>query len=331
MDPASSTVAEGVETVVQVDQLRKYFTPTGGVFSNAGAVVKAVDGVSFRIDRARTLGLVGESGCGKTTVGRTTIRLLDATSGRITFMGRDITRLTGEALRQVRRGMHIIFQDPYGSLNPRMTVGDIIGEGLAAYRVARGRRRREEVKRLLRMVGLDAAHARLYPHEFSGGQRQRVGIARAIALRPRLIVCDEPVSALDVSVQAQIINLLVDLQNRFGIAYLFISHDLAVVKHVSNEIAVMYMGRLVESAETHELFDNPIHPYTQALLLAVPVPDPRGARKRIALVGDVASALNPPGGCPFHPRCPKAGPDCEHEVPQLDEVTPGHHVACLKA
>jgi oligopeptide transport system ATP-binding protein len=294
--------------------------------------VKAVDGVSFRIPRGKTLGLVGESGCGKTTVGRTLLRLIPATDGSVIYAGRDIFMLRDEQLRLLRRRMQIIFQDPYGSLNPRMTVESIIGEALTVHDGLTGRKRRDKVVALLEKVGLSAHHADRYPHEFSGGQRQRIGIARALALDPQFIVCDEPVSALDVSIQSQIINLLKDLQAEMGLTYLFIAHDLAVVEHISDDVAVMYLGRIVEYASRDALYANPLHPYTRALLSAIPRPEPRRTRERITLKGEVPSPSNPPAGCPFHPRCPVATPRCTREVQQLRPIgSPGHLVACWKA
>ena len=288
-----------------------------------------MDGVSFEIGRRRTLGLVGESGCGKTTLARTVIRLWEPTSGSVVFDGVPICDIGGGEMRKMRRDMQIIFQDPFSSLNPRMTVGAIVSEPLAIHGVGSRRERREMVKDLLGKVGLSARHLDSYPHEFSGGQRQRIGIARAIALRPKLIVCDEPVSALDVSVQAQILNLLEDLQDDFGLSYLFISHDLRVVEHMSDEIAVMYLGRLVEVASNEELYSSPLHPYTRALLSAVPVPDPSSKRAVILLGGDVPSPIHPPQGCHFHPRCPERMAACGREYPRLKDVGGGHKVACF--
>jgi len=299
------------------------------MFSGAREFVKAVDGVTLNIAPAETLGLVGESGCGKTTLGRAVVRLVEPTDGRIVLEGEDLTRLKSSALRARRRKFQMIFQDPYGSLNPRATVGNIIGEALDIHRLApNAAARRQRVESLLRDVGLDPSHAQRYPHEFSGGQRQRIGIARALAVEPKLIVCDEPVSSLDVSVQAQIVNLLRDLQQEHGIAYLFVAHDLAVVRHLSRRILVMYLGRIVEAGEARTVCRSPRHPYTQALISAVPVVDPDSKRRRIILAGDVPSPIHPPGGCPFHPRCPVAEPRCQTEVPALREVEPGHWVSC---
>jgi oligopeptide/dipeptide ABC transporter ATP-binding protein len=289
--------------LVQVRDLRTYFPIKRGVFSRTVGYVKAVDGVSFDVEPGKTLGLVGESGCGKTTVGRTILRLIPATAGTVRYKGEDFFGYHGEELRRLRRQMQIIFQDPVSSLNPRMTVGNIIGEPIQVHGIARGREKDELVGSLLARVGLDPSYAMRYPHEFSGGQRQRIGIARALALNPDFIVCDEPVSALDVSIQSQILNLLDDLQKERRIAYLFIAHNLAVVEHFSDEVAVMYLGRIVEKASSRELYSNPKHPYTMALLSAVPEPDPRPKRQRIVLKGEVPSPSNPPTGCPFHPRC----------------------------
>jgi oligopeptide/dipeptide ABC transporter ATP-binding protein len=316
--------------LLQVQNLKVHFPVKHGVFIRVRESVKAVDDVSFSIAPGETLGLVGESGCGKTTLGRAIVRLVEPSAGKILFEGEDLAHVNGAALRAKRRSLQMIFQDPYSSLNPRMTVEDIIGEALDIHKLADTKSARaKRIVELLKAVGLDAAYAHRYPHEFSGGQRQRIGIARALAVEPKLIVCDEPVSALDVSVQAQIINLLQDLQQQHGIAYLFIAHDLAVVEHISRRVMVMYLGQLVELAEAKEVIRAPKHPYTQALISAVPEVDPDTKRKRIVLPGDVPSPIHPPTGCRFHPRCPMAEkPRCETEQAELREVASNHHVAC---
>ncbi len=317
-------------SVLEVDALVKHYPVHGGLLGREVGKVQAVDGVSFRLAAGETLGLVGESGCGKSTTGKAILRLVEPTSGTITLEGEDITRLDRAAMRPRRRRLQVIFQDPYASLNPRMNAGEIVGEPLHNYAIAAGEERTERVARLFARVGLRPDQMRKYPHEFSGGQRQRLGIARALAVEPKVIVCDEPVSALDVSVQAQVINLLMDLQAEFGLSYLFIAHDLAVVEHICHRVAVMYLGRIVELAPRGAVFAHPQHPYTEALLSAVPVPDPDPAirRARIILPGDVPSPINPPAGCRFHTRCPYVFDRCRSESPELREVAPGHHVAC---
>ncbi len=314
----------------QVDDLKKHFAGRNRLFSRRASRVLAVDGVSFEIGHGETLGLVGESGCGKSTVGRAAMRLIEPTSGTIRLHGEDITRIKGERLRAIRREIQIIFQDPYSSLSPRMTAGRIVAEPMALHRTASGKVREERAAALFRRVGLNPGRMADYPHEFSGGQRQRIGIARALALNPSLIVCDEAVSALDVSIQAQVINLLMDLQDEYRLSYLFIAHDLAVVQHVSRRIAVMYLGRIVELADTQTLFAAPGHPYTEALISAVPVPSPKQARhgRRIVLTGDVPSPVNPPRGCHFHTRCPYVMQRCRTEEPKLRAIEPGHLAAC---
>ena len=317
------------ETLLKVKNLVKHFPVKGGVFSKTVDKVHAVDGVSFEIASGETLGMVGESGCGKSTTGRCVLRLIAPTSGQIWFDGKDVTDVNTVQLRGLARDMQIIFQDPYASLNPRMTVGAIVGEALIIHKLAISAQERDDrVVELLETVGLHPDHLRRYPHEFSGGQRQRIGIARALAVKPRLIICDEPVSALDVSIQAQVINLLEDLQEKMGLTYLFIAHDLSVVEHISQRVAVMYLGRIVEIAPSRDLYTTPRHPYTEALLSAVPIPDPTVKRKRVVLEGDVPNPINPPAGCHFHPRCPRAQERCKIEAPVLREMAPGCQAAC---
>ncbi|NWG07146.1 MAG: ABC transporter ATP-binding protein [Chloroflexi bacterium] len=319
------------ETLVEVKNLVKYFPVRAGLLQRVVNQVKAVDDVSFVVKKGETLGLVGESGCGKTTVGRSMLRLIEPTSGSVSFQGKDVLALKGKELKDVRRDMQIIFQDPYASLDPRVPIGESVMEGLHIHRIGTPRERMDIMLETLKKVGLEDYHARRYPHEFSGGQRQRIGIARALALRPSFIICDEPVSALDVSIQSQVLNILKDLQKEFGLTYLFIAHNLSVVEHVSDRVAVMYLGKMVELTTREELYRNPMHPYTQALMSAIPVPNPRLKRQRIVLKGDVPSPLNPPKGCRFHPRCPVAVEKCSQEEPQFLEVSPEHWVACWLA
>jgi peptide/nickel transport system ATP-binding protein/oligopeptide transport system ATP-binding protein len=316
--------------LVEVHDLVKYFPVRAGLLQRVSGWVQAVDHVTFSVMPGETLGLVGESGCGKTTVGRTLLRLISATGGRVTFQGRDVFAASRAELKVFRRDMQIIFQDPFSSLDPRMPVGQSIGEGLLIHGVGSRDEQIDIVLEMLRKVGLEEYHARRYPHEFSGGQRQRIGIARALALRPKFIVCDEPVSALDVSIQSQVINLLKDLQAEFGLTYLLLRTISRVVEHISDRVAVMYLGKVVEVAEREELYRNPLHPYTQALMSAIPVPDPKLRRERIILKGDVPSPLNPPSGCRFHPRCPVAMPHCAQQEPRLAEVSPRHLAACWR-
>ncbi len=316
------------DTLLEVNNLVKYFPIKGGILRRTVAVVKAVDGVSFTLKRGETLGLVGESGCGKTTTGRTILRLEKATSGEVIFDGKDVLAASGSQLKALRRDMQIVFQDPYAALDPRMTIGESVAEGLTIHGIGSKAERIERVREVLAKVGLHPSHMERFPHEFSGGQRQRIGIARALVMNPKLIVCDEPVSALDVSIQAQVLNLLRNLQQEFGLTYLFIAHNLSVVEHISNRVGVMYLGKMVELAERMELFRHPLHPYTKALISAIPIPNPAIRRERIILQGDVPSPINPPKGCRFHPRCWMARDICREVEPVFEEKAPGHWSAC---
>jgi len=316
------------ESILQLENVKKYFPIRGGVFSRIIGQVKAVDDVSFKINKGETLGLVGESGCGKSTLGRTILKLLDPSGGRVYYKGNNIFETDKNELRLLRRELQIIFQDPFSSLNPRLNVGEIIGESLEIHGIATGKEKQERVEYMLDVCGLAPHHHRRYPHEFSGGQRQRVGIARALTLNPDFVVADEPISSLDVSIQAQIVNLMEDLQDKFGLTYLFISHDLSMVRHISDNVAVMYLGKVVEICEKKELYQNPLHPYTQALLSAVPVLDPDSKLERIILSGDVPSPADPPPGCNFNPRCRYAEKRCRQEEPELREINSGHFVSC---
>ncbi len=334
VDNGQASKAKVGEVLVDVRNLKMYFPITEGVMiTRVVAEVKAVDGISFHINKGETLGLVGESGCGKTTIGRCILQLENATEGEIFFEGEDLTKLSQKEMSPIREKIQVIFQDPFSSLNPRMKIGDIIGEPIKVHGIIADKGKRENrVRELLSLCGLNPKFADRYPHEMSGGQRQRVGVARALALNPEFIICDEAVSALDVSIQAQVINLLEDLRDEFGLTYLFISHDLSVIRHICHRVSVMYLGHMVELAECDELYDNPIHPYTRALLAAVPIPDPTIEAKRAHEVvkGEVPSPINPPSGCVFHPRCPKAVDNCSKNVPEFREIKPGHWVACTE-
>ncbi|MEN9936467.1 MAG: hypothetical protein RLZZ387_3046 [Chloroflexota bacterium] len=316
------------DTLLEVDNLVKHFPIKGGILRRTVAVVKAVDGVSFTVKRGETLGLVGESGCGKTTTGRTILRLEKPTSGEVTFDGKDVLGASGSRMKALRKDMQIVFQDPYASLDPRITVGESIAEGLEIHGIGGRKERDERVREVLAKVGMHPSHTQRYPHEFSGGQRQRIGIARALVMNPKLIVCDEPVSALDVSIQSQVLNLLRNLQQEYGLTYLFIAHNLSVVEHISNRVGVMYLGKMVELANRVDLFRRPRHPYTKALISAIPVPNPTVKRERILLQGDVPSPINPPKGCRFHPRCWMARDICREQEPAFEEKSPGHFSAC---
>jgi len=318
------------DVLLEVSDLKKYFDVGGSIFKKKKKVLTAVDGLNFQIKRGETFGLVGESGCGKSTTGRTIIKLYRPTGGKIIFDGKDITNLSDKEMLPYRKRMQMIFQDPYASLNGRMTVTDIIGEGIDTHKLYEGKERQERIYSLLHKVGLKSEHANRYPHEFSGGQRQRIGIARALAVEPELVICDEPISALDVSIQAQVVNMLEDLQDEIGLTYLFIAHDLSMVKHISDRIGVMYIGKMMEVCASDELYDNPLHPYTQALLSAIPIPDPKLTRsqKRIILEGDVKSPINPPEGCRFSSRCRYCKEICEQKTPEIEEAATDHFIAC---
>ncbi|MBI2757563.1 MAG: dipeptide ABC transporter ATP-binding protein [Chloroflexi bacterium] len=317
--------------LVNVQGLKKYFPVRAGIMQRVVAQVQAVDDVSFIVRKGETLGMVGESGCGKTTIGRTMLRLIEPTAGSVIYDGRDVFKLKSAELKAARRDLQIIFQDPYASLDPRVPIGESVMEGLHIHNIGASKERVDVMMDTLKRVGLEHYHARRYPHEFSGGQRQRIGIARALALRPKFIVCDEPVSALDVSIQSQVLNILKDLQSEFGLTYLFIAHNLSVVEHISDRVAVMYLGKMVELADRDEIYRDPKHPYTQALMSAIPVPDPKMKRKRTILKGDVPSPLHPPSGCRFHPRCPIAVEMCSQKEPEFREIKPNHWVACWLA
>ncbi|PFA63326.1 dipeptide/oligopeptide/nickel ABC transporter ATP-binding protein [Bacillus sp. AFS015802] len=316
------------EPLLKVENLKKHFPITGGILGRPVSSVKAVDGVSFTVNKGETLGIVGESGCGKSTTGRMLMRLIDPSEGKVTFEDRELTSLSNSEMRKIRREMQMVFQDPFASLNPRHTVEKILEEPLKVHGMGSAKERKERVHELLNIVGLSSYHAKRYPHQFSGGQRQRIGIARALMTKPKLIIADEPVSALDVSIQSQVLNLMQDLQKEFGLTYIFIAHDLGVVRHISDRVGVMYLGKMVELSDSENLYEKPLHPYTQALLSAVPVPDPDFERETILLQGDIPSPSNPPSGCTFHTRCPHATEICKQKVPEFKEHQPGHYVAC---
>jgi len=328
---SNQTVNQPKEDLMQVQGLKKYFPVRAGIMQRVVAQVQAVDDVSFVIRKGETLGMVGESGCGKTTVGRTMLRLIEPTAGSVIYDGKDVFKLKSRELKAVRRDLQIIFQDPFASLDPRVPIGESVMEGLHIHNIGAPKERADVMMDTLKKVGLEHYHARRFPHEFSGGQRQRIGIARALALRPKFIVCDEPVSALDVSIQSQVLNILKDLQAEFGLTYLFIAHNLSVVEHISDRVAVMYLGKMVELADRDEIYRDPKHPYTQALMSAIPVPDPKLKRSRTILKGDVPSPLHPPSGCRFHPRCPIAVEMCSQKEPEFREIKPNHWVACWLA
>ena len=328
---SDNTANQSKADLVKVQGLKKYFPVRAGVMQRVVAQVQAVDDVSFAIQKGETLGMVGESGCGKTTVGRTMLRLIEPTAGSVIYDGKDVFKLKSGELKAVRRDLQIIFQDPFASLDPRVPIGESVMEGLHIHNIGAPKERADVMMDTLKRVGLEHYHARRFPHEFSGGQRQRIGIARALALRPKFIVCDEPVSALDVSIQSQVLNILKDLQSEFGLTYLFIAHNLSVVEHISDRVAVMYLGKMVELADRDEIYRDPKHPYTQALMSAIPVPDPKLKRSRTILKGDVPSPLHPPSGCRFHPRCPIAAQVCSEKEPEFREIKPNHWVACWLA
>lgn len=317
-----------MEPLLKVENLKKHFPITGGILGRPVSSVKAVDGVSFTVNKGETLGIVGESGCGKSTTGRMLMRLIDPSEGKVTFEDRELTSLSHSEMRKIRREMQMVFQDPFASLNPRHTVEQILEEPLKVHGMGSAKERKKRVHELLNIVGLSSYHAKRYPHQFSGGQRQRIGIARALMTKPKLIIADEPVSALDVSIQSQVLNLMQDLQKEFGLTYIFIAHDLGVVRHISDRVGVMYLGKMVELSNSETLYEKPLHPYTQALLSAVPVPDPDFKRETILLQGDIPSPSNPPSGCTFHTRCPHATEICKQKVPEFKEHQPGHYVAC---